>query len=67
MMPSKFPFLEKFEEEQCNVVLTAITNASSIENNGDVYEYIDSTPIHTFVVDIVEELNKLGYTVTKNE
>lgn len=56
---------DTFEEEQCYVVLTAITNASSVEHNGDVYDYIDSTPIHTLVVDIVQELNKLGFNIVK--
>ncbi len=56
--------------EQENALMTALINAADGEHSlcdeEAVYAYLETTPKTSFVVELIQELNKLGYKITND-
>ena len=61
-----------FENEQHNILADAISIASEItpgtevENKDKIYNFLENTPHASLIVEIVDALTKLGYSIKKN-
>lgn len=55
-----------FKKHEENVLLAAIQDASEIYYGyQDVDRYLEETPKASFVVEVNQNLNRLGYKITK--
>lgn len=56
---------EIFDNEECNVLAQAITNAAQAQNfnSSKVYDFLEEMPRNSMVVEIVNALADLGYTI----
>ena len=54
--------------EECNALMTALMMAAKdgMGTEERVYEYLQDTPKTTMVAEVVESLNKLGYSIKPN-
>ncbi|GAB2553344.1 hypothetical protein [Rufibacter soli] len=49
--------------EQENALMTALINAAEGEDH--IYQYLDETPKTSLIVELVQELHRLGFHITK--
>ena len=59
-----------FVSEQQNVVYQAmheIAKCKDYKDTGKLYDYVEQTPRTSFVVELVDQLNKNGYSIKKEE
>jgi hypothetical protein len=50
--------------EQYNALMTALENCAKYDDR-DIYEYLDKTPKTSLIVELVQELDSLGFQIIK--
>jgi len=58
-----------FDCNQCNAVYWALHEAAGCKtyDNDDVYDYIESSPRASLVVELVQALNRCGFIVVEKK
>lgn len=52
------------KENQYNVLMQTLKNCAK-DREQDIYDFLDSTPKTSLVVELVDEINNLGFEITK--
>ncbi len=60
--------VKTFREDKHNALATAVYNAAGCNNKDEkdkLYSYLENAPMASYITEVVDELEKLGFTITK--